>query len=85
MGTVQLAEIVVLAAGRAEQLYLEAGRRDLAIQLYAALFAKTEPQDVAEVFRAQTSHFQLGSRLAELLKADGKLAAAADIRRKLNG
>jgi len=85
VGTVQLAEIVVLAAGRAEQLYLEAGRRDLAIQLYAALFAKTEPQDVAEVFRAQTSHFQLGSRLAELLKADGKLAAAADIRRKLNG
>lgn len=83
--TVHLAEVVVLAAGRAEQLLLDAGRRDLAIQLYSQLFAKTQPMQVNELFRAQTSHYQLGSRLADLLKQDGKAAAAMDVRKKING
>jgi hypothetical protein len=83
--TAHLAEVVVLAAGRAEQLLLDGGRRDLAIQLYSHLFAKTEPMQVNEVFRAQTSHYQLGSRLAELLRQDGKQTAASDIRKRING
>jgi hypothetical protein len=40
--------------------------------MYRRLFARTERLRIAENFRAQTSHYQLGSRLAELLTAAGR-------------
>jgi len=69
---VRLAEVVVSAAGRAEKILLETDRRDLAIRMYRRLFARTERLRIADAFRSQTSHYQLGSRLAELLTAAGR-------------
>jgi hypothetical protein len=77
--SVQLAELVVKAAGRAEEILLQTHRRDEAIAMYRELFAQTHPLKLSPYFRAQTSHYQLGSRLAALLTADGKDAAARRI------
>jgi len=80
---VRLAEVVVQAARRAEQLLVDADRRETAIRMYRELFSRTRKQDVSDVFRAQTSHFQLGSRLADLLAAGGEAREAKRIRARL--
>ncbi len=69
---VHLAEVVVGAARKAEQILLDTDRRDLAIRMYRELFAQTQRLKIADTFRSQTSHYQLGSRLAELLTAAGR-------------
>ncbi|MGB2824431.1 MAG: hypothetical protein WBF17_25880, partial [Phycisphaerae bacterium] len=80
---VQLAEIVVGAARKAERILLDTDRRNLAIQMYRELFARTQRQEIADTFRSQTSHHQLGSRLAELLIADGRKDEAKRILSRL--
>lgn len=80
-----LAGIVTKAAGRAERLLLAAGHRGLAIAMYRDLFSRTRRQDVNEIFRAQTSHYQLGSRLAELLEAAGRAAEAKAVLARVQG
>ena len=80
---VELSEVVVKAARRAETLLLADNRRDLAIRMYRELFGRTKPQKIAEIFRSETSHYQLGSRLAALLTADGKKAEAKRILSRL--
>ena len=80
---VKAAEVVVQAARRAEELLLAGNRRDEAIGLYRDLFAKTEKQDVSGYFRAQTSHFQLGNRLADLLATAGRPREAEKVRAQL--
>lgn len=82
---VHLAEVVVQAAGRAERLLVQAGRRDEAIGMYRELFAKTRREKLAPIFRAQTSHYQLGNRLAALLKASGEAAAARRVLAQIAG
>jgi tetratricopeptide (TPR) repeat protein len=72
----QVAEIVVQAAQRAEDVYNEAKRPDLAIELYRQLFNSVKKDDGAGIFRNQTSHYQLGQRLAALLKAAGQADSA---------
>lgn len=83
--TVQLAEIVVKAARRAETILLASGRRDEAIEMYRRLFARAEPLKLAEFFRAQTSHYQLGLRLAALLEAGGRKQDAKQVLAKIKG
>jgi len=80
---VKLAEVVVPSARRAEALLAAGDQRAAAIRLYRGLFSRTEKQQVSGYFRAQTSHFQLGSRLADLLDEAGKGQEAERIRRKL--
>jgi len=76
-----LAAVVVLAARRAEDLYVEAGKTDLAIKMYAGLLSRAKKTKTA--FTAQTAHYQLGMRLAELLEQSGKPAAARRIRAQI--
>jgi hypothetical protein len=64
---------------------VEAGRRDEAIAMYRRLFAKTRREKLAPIFQAQTSHYQLGSRLAALLEASGQGAAARQILAQIAG
>ena len=80
---VGLADIVIKAARRAEELLIKRGRRDEAISMYRKLWAGTEKEDVSEVYLAQTSHYQLGVRLAVLLDAAGKKDAAKTVRRAI--
>ena len=80
---VDLAEIVIKAARRAEELLLERDRRGQAISMYRRLWAKTKKEDVSEVYLAQTSHWQLGLRLAGLLDAAGQKDAARSVRKAI--
>ncbi len=78
-----VAEVVVRAASRAEKLLTAAGGRDRAVALYRALFERTRRQDVAAEFRAETAHYQLGRRLAELLEQAGRAGDARRVRSQL--
>ncbi len=64
--TIALADVMLQASRRAEELYLDAGRPDLAIRMYQALLQRTRRRRVADVFQSQTSHSILQQRLAEL-------------------
>jgi hypothetical protein len=80
---VRLAEIVVRAAGKAEDLHVAAGRRDQAINLYLKLYRACRKDPQAGIFRPQTAHYQLGARLAELYKAAGQEPLARQIRNEI--
>jgi len=80
---VGLADIVIKAARRAEELLIKRDRRDEAISMCRKLWAGAEKEDVSEVYLAQTSHYQLGVRLAVLLDAAGKKDAAKTVRRAI--
>ena len=82
-GGVKLAEVVVQATRRAEALLMAADKREAAIRMYRELFSRTRKQKVSGIFRAPTSHFQLGSRLADLLAEAGKDREAKRIRARL--
>lgn len=71
---VDFAAVVLVASERAERLLLDAKRRDLAIQMYKKLFGRAKRPKSA--FRAQTAHYQLGKRLAVLLREAGQERAA---------
>jgi hypothetical protein len=77
---VDLAQIVVPAAARAEAILLENNQRDPAIRLYSQLFSKTRKSQAAEMFRQQSAHYQLGDRLAKLLESAGQPDAAKRVR-----
>ena len=53
--------------------------------MYRELLGRTRPRKLADVFRAQTSNYQLGLRLVELLKAAGKDAEARKILAEIEG
>ena len=78
---VQVAEVVLTASGRAEKLLRDAGRTRLAINMYKRLFAKARRLKTA--FREQTAYYQLGRRLARLLREAGQDDAAERIEKKL--
>ena len=82
---VHVAELVVKAAERAEEMFNDANRRDLAIDMYQRLFGKVQKDDMAGIFRNQTSHYQLGRRLADLLKAAGRPDAAKKVLSDIEG
>jgi len=71
-----VADVVLKAAGQAEALLLDAGRPDMALDMYKELFAKARKTAVADVFRRQTARYQLGVRLAKLLRQVGQVASA---------
>ncbi len=73
-----LAGVVVMAARRAEGLYIDAGKTGSAIKMYARLMNRAVK--VKSAFPSRTARFQLGMRLAELLEQSGKSASARRIR-----
>ena len=80
-----LTEIVLEASGRAEAMFIEVKRRDLAIKMYSRLFARAKKQKkVFSAFRQQTAHYQLGKRLSQLLVDEGKMSAAKRIEKQIN-
>jgi len=83
MQAADLAEVVTLAAGKAESLLVSAGRRDLAIQMYLKLYRRARPEKIAPQFAGQTAHYKLGKRLAELLTLEGKTAQAEQILKEI--
>ncbi len=75
-----LTEIVLEASGRAEAMFIERKRRNLAIKMYSRLFAKAKKaKNVHSTFRQQTAHYLLGKRLIQLLIDEGKMSAAKRI------
>jgi len=71
---VDLAEVVLKASGRMEALLVDGGRRDMAIRMYTTLFRRARKRSGS--FRYQTSHYQLGKRLAQLLRDAGDKVSA---------
>lgn len=79
-----LTEIVLEASGRAESMFIEVKRRDLAIKMYGRLMAKAKKvKKVRSSFRQQTAHYQLGKRLAQLLIDEGKMSAAKRVEKQI--
>ncbi|MDY7011865.1 MAG: hypothetical protein SVV80_14125 [Planctomycetota bacterium] len=79
-----LTEIVLEASGRAESMFIEVKRRDLAINMYGRLFAEAKKvKKVHSSFRQQTAHYQLGKRLAQLLIDEGKMDAAKRVEKQI--
>jgi len=77
---IQVPDIAVPAAARAEEILLEENQRSAALRMYAMLFGKTVKRtDAAVEIRKSTPHYQFGTRLAELLRQAGKAAAAERI------
>ena len=77
---IQVPSIVIPAAARAEELLVAENRRSAALRMYNMLFRKTSKRTSAsEEVRRGTSHYKLGTRLAELLRAAGKAEAAKRI------
>ncbi|MCE5326006.1 MAG: transglutaminase-like domain-containing protein [Planctomycetaceae bacterium] len=69
------------AATKAENILRDARKLDVAIRLYADMFAKTKkPDRAAMVFLNQTAYVKIGKRLATLLQDVGKSAEADRIR-----
>ena len=78
--SIKVPDAVITATRRAEEILLKGNRPDMAIGMYRKLFAMTRPEDAATAFRKQTSYYRLGSRLADLLEAQGKADEARRIR-----
>ena len=74
--SIQVPGVVTDAAARAEKILLADNDRAAAIRLYQMLFTRTRKERAAEEIRRQTPRYKLGTRLAELLEAEGKGAAA---------
>ncbi|MFP4353664.1 MAG: tetratricopeptide repeat protein [Phycisphaerae bacterium] len=83
-GSVEMADIVVAAASRACQIYQDQGQHAAAVRMVEKLYARTEPVEASDFFRAQTSHYQLGMMLAELLEATGRTQRAERLRQQLS-
>lgn len=75
------APIIMLAARRAEDLYVDAGKTDSAIKMYATLLSRAVR--VKTAFPSRTARFQLGMRLAELLEKSGKPESARRVRAQI--
>lgn len=80
---VKIADVVIKAARKAEDLYSTANRTDLAIKLYHQLWKKTSPPRQSGPFARQTSYYQLGARLAFLLDMEGETDDAQAIRKRI--
>jgi hypothetical protein len=80
-----VSEVVVTAADKAEKLLRSAGPKglDAAIKVYTKLFGMTKPSKSAVSIRAQSSHYQLGKRLADLLTEAGRDAEARQLLKKI--
>jgi tetratricopeptide (TPR) repeat protein len=78
-----LAEIVTKAAAKVEEIHMENNQRDAAINYYRRLFNNAKKDKDAGIFRNQTVHYQLGSRLAALLTAAGRASEAKTILRQI--
>ena len=79
----QLAEVLLLAAGKAEKLLRGADRLDDAIRMYAGLFQRSRAQRVSPQFAASTARYRLGLRLAKLLKEAGQDHQAQQVLRSI--
>ncbi len=79
----QLAEVLLLAAGKAEKLLRDADRLDDAIRMYARLFQQSRTQRIAPQFAASTARYRLGLRLAQLLKEAGQDQQAQQVLRSI--
>ena len=81
---IDLANIVIAAAGKAEKLLTDAGHAKAAIALYAKLFkAAKRPRKASSRFAGQTSYYILGDRLATMLEASGQVKDAQKIKRMI--
>ena len=80
---IDLAEVVLEASARAEGLLIENKRRDLAIAMYRKLFSKAQKERVADDIRPMTAHYQLGKRLAQLLRDAGQNQEAQQVDRAI--
>ena len=78
MRCANLAQIVMKAAGSAEQIFLDANQPKLAIKMYTKLFRAAKKSDKIAAIE-QTAHYQLGTRLAELLRNNGDTKTAEKI------
>lgn len=76
-------DVAVTAASKAEAILVESGKRDAAIRMYSQLYGKTKKSKAADMFRGQTTHNQLGNRLADLLSDAGQAEAAKKLRAEL--
>jgi len=81
MRCINIADIVVDAASHVEQMFREARRTDLAIQFYGRLFSRT--RKIRTAFPENTAHYQIGQRLAQLLKDAGDYRSAARVESQL--
>ncbi len=81
LGCVDVAEIVLDASARAENLLIDAGRRDLAVKMYRNLFGRARKRK--SQFRQGTAHHEIGRRLAGLLRAAGDEKGARRIEMQL--
>ena len=79
-----VAEIVLEASVRAEKLLLDADGLDHAIRFYQKLFPMARRYRNRSAFRASSSYYQLGTRLALLLEQAGRTKAADKIREKID-
>ncbi|MBL7220807.1 MAG: hypothetical protein ISS69_11885 [Phycisphaerae bacterium] len=78
---VDVADIVTMAAGKAEKLLVDAGHKKLAIAMYTKLFkAAKKPGKASTAFTGQTSYYIIASRLATLLETAGQTKDAQKIR-----
>ena len=80
------AEVVVSAAGLAEAIYREAKRMDLAIAMYYQLYKKLPrtTAGAAVMFRKDTSFYQIGKRLSELLTDEKRTDEAKKLLAEIN-
>ena len=81
MRCVDLAGVVLVASARAESLLRDARQQKMAINMYKKLFSKAKKRKSA--FSTQTAHYQLGKRLAGLLKDAGRNAEAKRVEDRL--
>ncbi|MCD6377574.1 MAG: hypothetical protein J7L99_01845, partial [Planctomycetes bacterium] len=81
MRCINIADIVIDAASHVEQMFREARRTDLAIQFYGRLFSRT--RKIRTAFPENTAHYQIGQRLAQLLKDAGDYRSAARVESQL--
>ncbi len=74
---IQVPDVAVPAAARAEELLLAENKQSTALRMYYTLFGRTSKEaDAAAEIRESTPHYKFGTRLAELLRRAGKTAAA---------
>ncbi len=78
---IDVAEVVLPAATRAEGLLTNANRRDLVIKMYQRLFERARMPRVRP--RNGTIRYKLGSRLVQLLRDAGQRSAAERMQKRL--
>jgi hypothetical protein len=78
--SVRIAEVVVPAARKAEDLYSLANRLDLAVEMYKDLWGECRKPGSDARFARYTSWFQIGQRLAFVLDITDRRDDAAKVR-----